>query len=208
MSSQSKIAAALGVARKTRVLKADGGDFSNSQRLADPPVLDQLPSIPTLPVASPKKSGPHLHTGPIHSPVSGRTDHLPVNVPSGSYILPADIVSGMGEGNSVSGFKQIKKMFEHLSRVYGGVPYGGSGMPYGQNTLPYGGHAKGGSANSTGEPVPVLLAGGEFGVAPHEVQWAGDGSIEDGHAALDDFVKQYRAKTINTLKNLPGPRRD
>ena len=25
-----------------------------------------------------------IHVGPIHSPVAGRTDHLPINVPSGA----------------------------------------------------------------------------------------------------------------------------
>jgi len=32
-----------------------------------------------------------LHTGPIHSPVAGRTDHLPMHVPAGSYVIPADL---------------------------------------------------------------------------------------------------------------------
>ena len=205
MSSQSKIAAALGTARKTRALKADGGNFSNSQRLAQPPVLDQIPSIPTLPVAPSKKTVHHLHTGPIHSPVAGRTDHLPVNVPSGAYVIPADIISGMGQGNTVAGFKQVR-------RIFGGVPYSGAGMPYGANSGPYGsqlpGKAEGGSTDNSGAPVPVVVAGGEYVLAPHEVQWAGDGDISAGHAALDEFVKRYRTKTINTLKNLPGPRRD
>ena len=36
--------------------------------------------------------GPKLHTGPIHSKVAGRTDYLPMHVPSGSYVIPADII--------------------------------------------------------------------------------------------------------------------
>ena len=50
-----------------------------------------------------RKTG--VHVGPIHSAVAGRTDHLPMHVPSGAYVLPADIVSAMGEGNTAAGFK-------------------------------------------------------------------------------------------------------
>ena len=70
-----------------------------------------------------------LHTGPIHSAVAGRTDHLPMHVPSGSYVIPADIVSAMGEGNTMAGFKNIK-------RIFGGTPYGVKGGPYGQGAMP------------------------------------------------------------------------
>ena len=155
--------------------------------------------------------GLKLHTGPIHSHVAGRTDHLPTHVPSGSYVIPADIVSGMGEGNSLAGFKHLQRMFEELRRKYGGMPYGGQSgqfVPYGQSGGPYGMHAKGGSVHDGGEPVPVVLAGGEHVLTPHEVALAGDGDMNLGHRVLDGFVKQYRGKLIKTLKGLPGPRRD
>ena len=146
-----------------------------------------------------------LHVGPIHSRVSGRTDHLPVHVPSGSYVLPADIVSAMGEGNTAAGF-------EHIKRMFGGLPYGGKGnVPYGGGEGPYGSElpkASGGSADNVGAPVPCVLAGGEFVLSPDQVSIAGDGDIDAGHKALDGFVNQYRSKTIKTLKDLPGPRRD
>jgi hypothetical protein len=75
--------------------------------------------------------GHHLHVGPIHSHVSGRTDHLNMHVPSGSYVLPADVVSSHGEGNTQAGFKVMRRLF-------GGAPYGQSGGPYGQGSGPYG----------------------------------------------------------------------
>ena len=65
-------------------------------------------------------------------------------------------------------------------------------------------HSKGGSTDG----VPVVLAGAEYVLSPHEVASAGEGDMDAGHAALDEFVKQYRAKTVKTLKGLPGPRRD
>ena len=145
-----------------------------------------------------------LHVGPIHSRVSGRTDHLPVHVPSGAYVLPADIVSAMGEGNTSAGF-------EHVKRMFGGLPYHGKGnIPYGGGEGPYGSdlpRADGGAVN-TGAPVACVLAGGEYVLSPDEVAGAGDGDMDAGHKALDAFVNEYRDKTIKTLKSLPGPKKD
>ena len=107
----------------------------------------------------------------------------------------------MGEGNTISGFRQVRRMFD-------GTPYGGDGGPYGQSGGPYlVGKAEGGPVGG-GDPVPVVLAGGEHVLTPEEVAFAGMGDVEAGHKALDDFVKQYREKTIKTLAGLPGPRRD
>ena len=125
-----------------------------------------------------------LHVGPIHSPVAGRTDHLPMHVPSGSYVIPADIVSALGEGNTMAGFRTVKTMF---------------------SKAPSGAYAEGGSV---GEPVAIVAAGGEYVLTPDEVAWAGGGNMDVGHKALDQWVKQTRAETISTLKKLPGPRRD
>lgn len=88
-----------------------------------------------------------VHKGPIHSSVAGRTDHLPMHVASGSYVIPADIISAMGEGNSMAGFKIAKSIFS-VSGPYDqgtGMPYGGGEMPYGQ---PVPRKAGGGGADS------------------------------------------------------------
>jgi hypothetical protein len=173
------VAAALNTARHS---KAHGG-----------------PHMPRVP----KPHFGHLHVGPIHSPVAGRTDHLPMHVPSGSYVIPADIISAMGEGNTMAGFK-------HMRRMFGGNPYGGAaGAPYGGAPgAPYGepmpGRADGGETGS----VPIVAAGGEYVLSPEQVKKAGDGDLETGHRVLDEFVKRYRAQTIKTLKNLPGPKKD
>jgi len=172
------IAAALNTARQSR---AEGGPF---------------------PIKTPKPpKSEKLHIGPIHSAVAGRTDHLPVHVPSGSYVIPADIVSAMGEGNTMSGFRQIKRMFS-------GAPYGGSSAPYGQAGGPYGSTMPHKADGGEVPGVPCVVAGGEYVVAPHEVAWIGDGDMEKGHRELDDFVKSYRAKTIKTLIKLPPPKKD
>ena len=149
------------------------------------------------------ESGLHLHAGPIHSSVAGRTDHLPTHVESGSYVIPADIVSAHGEGNTLAGFKVLRRVFE-------GLPYGDKGtLPYGGKGLPYVPHAaKGGQIGKVGSPVPVVLAGGEYVLTPQQVMAAGDGDMDTGHKVLDDYVKQYRALTVKTLRKLPGPRQD
>jgi len=118
-----------------------------------------------------------IHVGPIHSNVAGRTDHLPINVPSGSYVIPADIISAMGEGNTMAGFQISNKVF-------------------GRQVL------------GDEEPVEIVAAGGEYVISPANVIRIGGGDMDRGHKELDGFVTGYRAKTVKTLKSLPGPKRD
>jgi hypothetical protein len=136
------------------------------------------------------------HTGPIHSSVAGRTDHLPIHVPSGSYVIPADIISGAGEGNTIAGFK-------HARRVFGGTPYGGGAQPYNHEGGPYG-MAKGGAT----EGVPIVAAGGEYVVDPDQVREVGGGDLDRGHKVLDEFVLRMRKELVKTLKKLPPPKKD
>lgn len=151
-----------------------------------------------------------IHEGPIHSSVAGRTDHLPMKVPEGSYVIPADIVSGMGEGNTIAGFKHMHRMFGGLPREAGSTPYRGAGGPYNSGSHPYDqdkgpyGMAKGGSTGA----VPIVAAGGEHVLSPDQVRDIGDGDLERGHRVLDKWVVKMRKELIKTLKKLPGPKRD
>jgi hypothetical protein len=154
------VAIALDTARKA---KAGGGPMTKSEM---PQQVSQL------------------HVGPIHSPVAGRTDHLPMHVPSGAYVLPADIVSSLGEGNTMAGFRAVKMMFKNA---------------------PQGAFAQGGHV---GNPVPIVAAGGEYVLSPDEVMWAGGGDLDRGHKGLDNFVNATRAELIKTLQKLPGPKKD
>jgi len=139
-------------------------------------------------IGSLKPQSPRIkpHVGPIHSAVAGRTDHLPMHVPSGSYVIPADIISAMGEGNTMAGFK----IFNDITKQYGGIPQA---------------YAAGGFA---GELVPIVAAGGEYVIPPEVVTAMGDGDMDHGHKELDAFVKKMRAKTVKTLQKLPGPKKD
>ena len=147
----------------------------------------------------------HLHVGPIHSAVHGRTDHLPMHVPSGSYVLPADVVSAHGESNTAAGFKVMRRLF-------GGGPYGAHGGPYSQGDGPYGEalqNSRGGRAQDGGGPgVPIVAAGGEYVLSPDQVRAVGGGDADLGTKVLDEFVKRSRAGNIKTLQRLPGPAKD
>jgi hypothetical protein len=172
------VAIALDVARKPR--KAFGGA----------PAPKALPNLPKTPVAKGAEQV-KLHVGPIHSHVAGRTDHLPMKVPSGSYVIPADIISSMGEGNTMAGFRVAKRIFSRPINYMTGNP-GASA------------YARGGSV----EPVEIVAAGGEYVIDPDDVAYLGGEDLDNGHYELDKFVKLQRAKTVKTLKNLPGPKKD
>ena len=156
-----------------------------------------------------KPHGVKLHTGPIHSVVAGRTDHLPMHVPTGSYVLPADIVSSHGEGNTMNGFKNLESVFGFM----GGSPYHQGAMPFGQGSGVYGGageyhKAHGGEVHEHDTPVPIVAAGGEYVIHPHRVRKIGGGDIDQGHKVLDEFVLKSRSNTVKTLKKLPAPKTD
>lgn len=161
------IAIALNTARKHF---ADGGEAST-------------------PFYTRKEAGQLGHTGPIISAVPGRTDHLPITVPANSYVLPADVVSGLpgAEGNTMAGHRILGKMLES-------GPYGVS-KPH----RAAGGHV--------GQPkgVDIMAAGGEHVIGPEEVAWIGHGDVKLGHEILDELVEQVRAKNIKDLKKLPRP---
>ena len=138
--------------------------------------------------------------GPLHSTVAGRTDHLPTTVASGSYVIPADIISHYGAGNTSAGFKVFKRLFS-------GIPYSNNTQPYGQDG-PYGQEiqscASGGKTRGT---VPCVLAGGEYVIHPSEVEALGEGDLATGHAVLDKFVLRARKELIEELKKLPPPKK-
>jgi len=197
-----------------RTAKADGGDFSNNQKLRQIPQLNHLQPAPTM------GNKVVVHEGPIHSPVAGRTDHLPMHVKSGSYVIPADIIGAMGEGNTMAGFKVARRMFSSNPYFQKSMsPYGSSSPIYNSDEKPYGARAAGGGTPGIGhngapqddeddDLVPIVAAGGEYVISPQDVTRLGEDDIDDGHKTLDSFVTKYRKKTIKVLQNLPGPKRD
>lgn len=161
--------------------------------------------------------GPLLDTGP------GRTDTLPISVPPGSYVVPADVVSGMpgAQGNSLAGHVALNKLLNAMPLSPDEAPYGadkpklprGRTIPGLMNTH----HVMAGSldknrggkvAKDHGAPIDIMAAGGEFVVPAHMVKRIGLGNLERGHDILDRFVKEVRKRNIAELKKLPGPVKD
>jgi hypothetical protein len=115
--------------------------------------------------------------GPVVGHTGGREDALPVEVPAGAFVLPADIVSALGTGNTLRGNKALDEMFGvQTSRASGGA-------------------------------VPIKISDGEHVLSPETVARIGGGDINAGHRALEQFVLDTRRKHIETLKSLPGPSR-
>jgi hypothetical protein len=155
--------------------------------------------------------GGHHNTfkGPIISAVPGRTDKHKTSVPSGSFVIPADIVSGHGEGNTLAGMKTLQKLFKMGSHA--GNP---SAIPGVNPTIKK--LAQGGSPSDkhVGKPVRVILAGGEIVVPPENVHETMQRickksmTLSQCHQAMDQWVLKQRKKLRKTLAGLPGPARD
>lgn len=83
-------------------------------------------------------------TGAVRGKTGGRSDKLPVSVPGGSYVIPADVVAALGEGNSEAGHHWLEKRM--------------------------GKQMKNGGRSGA---VPILISDGEFVVPPDAVGRAG-----------------------------------
>ena len=142
-------------------------------------------------------------TGLLHSQVAGRTDHIAANAPVDSYVIPADVVSGLGEGNTLAGARVLT---EAMNTGPHGIPTGRTG-PHRDNiprppSLNWdGGQASGGRTDH----VPIAAAGGEFIVPPEVVRRIGGGDAKRGHRILDEFVVHARKRIIGEMRRLKGP---
>lgn len=125
-------------------------------------------------------------SGGFHFDTGGRTDNIPLDVVPGTYIIPADVVSALGQGNTMAGIKVLDNMFPPQAEVK---------QP----------KAAGGRADPKGGSVPIIVAGGEFKIDPYHVAALGEGDVEAGADMLDEWVQSVRQQHIDTLKSLPGP---
>lgn len=150
----------------------------------------------------------------------GRTDRLPLKVPAESHVVTADVVSGLGQGDTHSGASLFQQALR--SGPYG-VPlpheHRGHGPPHApavsQHMMDL---AKGGRPNAS-----ILAATGEFVVPPEDwlardphdgqlywhagVRSLGKGDLKRGHQALDRMMANVRSHSKNFLKNAPAPAR-
>lgn len=142
------------------------------------------------------------HTGFIHSSVPGRTDQIQMEPPAGSYVVPADVVSGLGEGNSLAG-QHVLSVALSTGPLGTQMPRGriGRGPPAPPRPAP---ESRGGRHDD--QRVPIIAAGGEYVLSPQQVTMVGGGNLNRGHRILDAFVKHVREKTAKTMMKLPGPK--
>ena len=174
-----------------------------------------------------KKPRTHYASGGVVGPLidagPGRTDTLPISVPPGSYVVPADVVSGLpgAQGNSLAGHLALEKLMNSLPLAPDEAPYGAPSfkLPRG-STIPglasmhhlertsLDKHKGGKVPEDHGEPVEIMAAGGEHVIPPELVKRLGLGNLKRGHEILDDFVKEVRKRNIEDLKKLPGPVKD
>ncbi len=152
-----------------------------------------------------RADGGQVHEGPIVSEVPGRTDNHVMAVGAGSYFLPAECVSHLGENNTLAGLANIKKMGAHGLRKLVHAAPGASAITAKHRRRASGGRTQ---ETPTGHPVEVNGAGGEHVISPEEVKVIGDGDVILGHALLDNFVMQNRKKHIHTLRKLAPPAKD
>lgn len=120
--------------------------------------------------------GSVISHGLVHGDTPGRADALDVEVPNGAYILSADVVSALGDGNTMAGSKRFRE----------------------QSPAPHAGYKDGGT-------VPIMISDGEEVVHPAVVMAYGAGDLQQGHRILDAFSKKIRQENIAKLKSLPPP---
>lgn len=190
--------------------KSDKAFVSNVKaELAAGKPRDQALAIAYATKRRARAAGGQVHIGSIVSEVPGRTDHHPMEVPAGAYVIPAEAVSNLGENNTLAGLKQLEAML-------GGSP-AQIRAAFGLSERPIRRFALGGkTSNNTndvgvmgdGAAVPINAAGGEFVIPPDKVALLGWGDVETGHRNLDKWVMKRRKNHIQTLKKLPPPAKD
>lgn len=142
----------------------------------------------------------------------GTADAIKTTAPGGSYVIPAEVIAGLGDGNSLAGARV-------MDAILGSGPHGtpmprSSGVsrsvrpppPFREEA------AKGGaisifpkreSGGATG--TKVALSDGEYVVHPKHVKRIGGGDIKRGHRILDAWVMAQHKKHLDKLKKYEGP---
>ena len=133
-----------------------------------------------------RAKGGKVHVGPIIGTTGGRADKRPMHVPNGAYVLTADHVSGLGEGNTHAGMEKLNRMFPKSAKAH---------------------EATEDSKRASGGKVPIYAADGEYVVNPDDIRdrW---GDLDYGHKVLDAWQEHERQHLIHTLSNLDGPAQD
>jgi hypothetical protein len=145
----------------------------------------------------------HPGTGFLNSPVGGRTDRLPVAVAADSYVMPADVVSGLGQGNSLAGARILNEALR--TGPWGTDPR--SMAAHSDIPRPPRAPSDNDKTGGATHHKPIMVAGGEVIVPPEAVKRLGKDDTKAGHKLLDQLVHRVREFTIKNLKTLPAPQK-
>lgn len=94
-------------------------------------------------------NGGRVTVGAVKGDTGGREDALHVQVPEGAYVIPADVVAALGEGNTAAGMRRLEGQFGKVRPVRGGPV------------------------------VPIQISDGEFVVPPEVVEMVGGPDVLD-----------------------------
>lgn len=131
-------------------------------------------------VRRPYAHGGLARSGLIQGPGGGQDDRVPMTIPADSYVIPADVVSGLGDGNPEEGAARLHRAVGGRAPVMGGLSRPG---------------------------VPVAVSPAEQVIPPDRVAALGGGNVDRGEKALDGFVRNVRQhKTSRRGKHPPKAR--
>lgn len=120
----------------------------------------------------------------IDGPGKGQTDAIHTNAAEGSYIIPADVVSMLGDGSTDAGVDVINSFFDDVVRDLN--PDVVHGAPRNETLT-----------------IPVALSKGEVYVKPHQVLALGRGHHSKGVKMLDSLRSNIRKHKIANGNDLP-----
>ena len=159
----------------------------------------------------------------------GRADAKNASVVSGSYVIPAETLAGLGMGNSLAGANLTQKW---LTTGPFGTPLPRAGRGRGAPPPPHGleapepPYAKGGGVpvnKGSKEPLACALSDGELVIPPEIVAHHSDlgalpledhdpkhyeAALRRGHDILDALIVELRKRHVAELKKLPAPAKD
>lgn len=158
-------------------------------------------NIPGIPTNQTMSEDPYHGGGLFTGGSGGRTDTLPRAVPADSFVVPADVISGLGQGSTMAG-----------SKIMDGILTSG---PFG-TALPRGKRADGGNS-SDGGLSHVLVADGEYLVPRDKVAELGRrmrqgkksrarSDLAAGHESLRAMVDKVRKHQKKFLATAPKPK--
>ena len=140
-----------------------------------------------------RSTHPRQPAGLIRGSTPGRRDAVPTSVRNGSFVVPADTLSALGEGNSQAGAEILGRMLKTGS--------------YGSDAMRGIHRADGGGVEVDDDgDVPIQASDGEFLIDPETVAEIGHGDLKAGYRVLEKFVLRVRKEHIASLRKLKGPK--